>query len=130
MISGLHHINLTVPSGTLSDANAFYGDTLGLTPRDVPSHMKGFLAWFDLGSSGQQIHVAHGPVPNDPKDSRHPCFKLESPEALLKLRQRIWDHHQKGGDAAPLEADQPGAQNSGKSSGGETTGSWVLMKCR
>jgi hypothetical protein len=29
------------------------------------------------------------------------------------LQQRIWDHHVRGGDAAPLQADQPGGQNSG-----------------
>lgn len=50
----------------------------------------------------------------EPKSSRHPCFKLESPEALLELRQRIWDHHQKGGAAAPKEADKPGEADSGK----------------
>lgn len=49
----------------------------------------------------------------EPKSSRHPCFKLESPEALLQLRQRIWDHHQKGGAAAPKEADKPGEADSG-----------------
>lgn len=49
----------------------------------------------------------------EPKSSRHPCFKLESPEALLELRQRIWDHHQNGGAAAPKEADKPGEADSG-----------------
>lgn len=51
---------------------------------------------------------------SEPKSSRHPCFKLESPEALLQLRQRIWEHHQKGGAAAPKEADKPGEADSGK----------------
>lgn len=45
MISGLAHVNLTVPAGTLDQANAFYGDTLGLTARPVPQLQKGTLAW-------------------------------------------------------------------------------------
>ncbi|KAK3621468.1 hypothetical protein LTR56_022801 [Elasticomyces elasticus] len=111
MISGLAHVNMLVPSGTLELATEFYGTTLGLKARDVPSHQKGSLAWFDIGESGQQIHIAFGP--NEERSSRHPCFRLESGEKLLELRQRIWDHHEKGGEAAPKEADKPGAVNSG-----------------
>lgn len=68
---------------------------------------------FDITPGGQQIHIAFGP-PNEPKASRHLCFKLESPEALLKLRQKVWDHHERGGDSAPIEADKPGQEDSGK----------------
>ncbi|CEL00482.1 Glyoxalase/Bleomycin resistance protein/Dihydroxybiphenyl dioxygenase [Aspergillus germanicus] len=112
MITGLAHINLLVPEGTLDRAEAFYGETLGLTSAPVPHLQKGTLLWFDIGNSGQQVHVAFGP--NESLSSRrHPCFKLESPEKLQELQQRIWDHHVRGGDAAPLQADQPGGQNSG-----------------
>ena len=45
LISGIAHVNLTVPAGTLDEANAFYGDTLGLTARPVPQLQKGTLAW-------------------------------------------------------------------------------------
>ncbi|KAL2426771.1 hypothetical protein ABEF95_002124 [Exophiala dermatitidis] len=148
MITGLAHINLTVPEGTLSLANEFYGETLGLTPRPVPSLQRGTLAWFDIipedekqkqnttngdnaqnhgaspsgsgsgSASGpyQQVHIAFGPskefLPEN-KSSRHPCFRLASPEALLQLRQRIWDHFVRGGEAAPREADEPGTESSG-----------------
>jgi hypothetical protein len=111
MISGLAHVNLLVPLGTLDHAQAFYGETLGLQPRAVPAHMKGNLAWFDIADSGQQVHIAFGT--NEAKSSRHPCFKIQSQEALLELRQRIWEHHERGGEAAPREADKPGAVNSG-----------------
>lgn len=115
MIAGIAHINLTVPAGTLEQANQFYGNTLGLNPRAVPQLQKDRLAWFDIGSSGQQVHIAFGAPSDFEKDSsRHPCFKLESPEALLELRQRIFDHFVKGGDAAPKAADKPGTENSGK----------------
>lgn len=66
---------------------------------------------FNIGDSGQQVHVAPG-VNETKTSNRHPCFKLQSQEKLLELQQRIWDHHERGGDAAPLEADSPG-ENSG-----------------
>ena len=112
MITGIAHINLLVPPGTLPHATTFYSTTLGLTPRPVPAHRVHDLAWFDIGSSGQQVHIAPG-TNEEPKSSRHPCFKLGSPEQLIELRARIWDHYERGGEAAPLEADKPGVVNSG-----------------
>ncbi|KAF7188465.1 hypothetical protein HII31_10127 [Pseudocercospora fuligena] len=111
MISGIAHVNLLVPPGTLDQANAFYGETLGLSAREVPSLQKGSLAWFDTGSSGQQVHIAFGQ--NEAKSSRHPCFKIESLEALLALRKKVWEHHERGDDSAPKEADKPGEADSG-----------------
>lgn len=45
MISGIAHVNLLVPPGTLDQAHSFYGETLGLSAREVPSLQKGSLAW-------------------------------------------------------------------------------------
>ena len=71
---------------------------------------------FDIGDSGQQVHIAFdkSDIGNNPKSSRHPCFKLESPQALLELRRKIWEHHQRGDEAAPQDADKPGDADSGK----------------
>lgn len=107
MITGLHHINLVVPAETLSLATDFYGTTLGLTPRPVPQLQRDRLAWFDIGTSGQQVHVAFG----KPEDfgfisSRHPCFKVGSKEDLKKLQERVWDHFERGGESAPKQADK------------------------
>ncbi len=117
-ITGLHHVNLVVPRDTLTQANAFYGTTMGLTSREVPHLQKGTLAWFDIADSGQQIHIAFGREADfeavAAKSSRHPCFKVGSPEALLKLQQRIFKHFQDGGDSAPRECDEPGKENSGE----------------
>ena len=44
-ISGLAHVNLLVPAGTLDQAHAFYGGTLGLNARPVPELQKTSLAW-------------------------------------------------------------------------------------
>ena len=60
---------------------------------------------FDITPGGQQIHIAFGLNDESP---RHPCFRLDSAESLLKLQQRIWDHHVKANGSAPKAADQPG----------------------
>ncbi|KAK7756846.1 hypothetical protein SLS62_001291 [Diatrype stigma] len=119
MITGIHHINLVVPPGTLGAAAAFYGGTLGLTARPVPAAQVGTIAWFDVGAattttSQQQVHVAFG----DPEDfayrsRRHPCFRVASGDDLLALRRRIHAHWERGGEGAPLDADPPGAESSG-----------------
>lgn len=115
MIVGFHHVNLVVPPGTLHHANAFYRDTLGLSPRPVPELQVGTVAWFDIGSSGQQVHVSFGrPEDFAFQSGRHPCFRVKSGEELLELRRRIHDHFARGGIGAPTAADMPGEQNSGE----------------
>ena len=84
MIAGIAHVNLIIPDGSLEQATEFYGSTLGLTPRKVPEGQRHRVAWFDIGSSGQQVHIAYGP--NEKESPRHPCFKLESPEKLVELQ--------------------------------------------
>jgi 4-hydroxyphenylpyruvate dioxygenase-like putative hemolysin len=44
-IIGIAHVNLTVPPGTLDQAAAFYGSTLGFTRIPVPVLQKETLAW-------------------------------------------------------------------------------------
>lgn len=44
-ITGIAHVNLTVPPGTLDQAAEFYGGTLGLTQAPVPEAQKHRLAW-------------------------------------------------------------------------------------
>lgn len=46
MISGIAHINLTIPQGTLKQAEEFYGATLGLTFAPVPELQKGTILWY------------------------------------------------------------------------------------
>ncbi|KAJ5083889.1 hypothetical protein NUU61_008468 [Penicillium alfredii] len=111
MITGIAHINLTVPQDTLDQAEEFYGTTLGLTSTPVPVLQKGTIAWFNIGSSAQQVHITFGPT--DPSSSRHPCFKLASRQELEQLKGRVYEHYVRGGGAAPMTADKPGEINSG-----------------
>jgi hypothetical protein len=57
MITGLAHVNLTVPSGTLEQANEFYGETLGLNPTPVPELQKGTLAWCVPNPAGNFMNI-------------------------------------------------------------------------
>ncbi|GLI78171.1 hypothetical protein PoHVEF18_006477 [Penicillium ochrochloron] len=111
MITSIAHVNLTVHPGTLEHAQEFYGQTLGLSSAPVPELQIGTLLWFDIGSSGQQIHVSCGPT--DPKSSRHPCFKVPGRDELEAIKKSIYDHHIRGGPAAPMAADKPGEEGSG-----------------
>ncbi|KAJ5600119.1 hypothetical protein N7450_001186 [Penicillium hetheringtonii] len=112
MISGIAHINLTVTPGTLAQAEEFYVKTLGLTSAPVPELQIGTICWFNIGSSGQQVHVTDH-APENPDSTRHPCFKVNSREELEELKKAIYDHHVRGGPAAPLAADKPGEVDSG-----------------
>ena len=138
MITGLAHINLLVPPGTLEEANLFYTGTLGLTAVPVPPLQKETTAWyippffsynfslativtkkqlirksrFNISDGGQQVHIGFGE--NEPDSPRHPCFRVGSVEELHVLKQRIYDHHVRGGRAAPMSADKPGEAISGE----------------
>lgn len=119
LITGLHHVNLTIPHGTLPLAKSFYATTLGLSPRAVPAHQADELAWFDVGppAAGQQIHIS---LPKHATDdvrtdaSRHPCFRVGSPAALLELQRRVHAHWERGGPDAPMQADPPGESSGEK----------------
>ncbi|KAG9243653.1 Glyoxalase/Bleomycin resistance protein/Dihydroxybiphenyl dioxygenase [Calycina marina] len=113
MITGIAHVNLTVPPGTLEVAAEFYAGVLGFTRVPVPVLQKDELAWFDILPGGQQIHISSRPTkPNAPDGTHHPCFKVESPEALLNLQGKIYESFERGGDHKPMTVDAPG-ENSG-----------------
>jgi len=114
-IGGIAHVNLTVPVGSLPQAEAFYGDVLLLRAIRVPSGQEKTLMWFDCGN-GQQIHISYPKDPSfplDPKASRHPCFKVISPIALRELQERMYQAMQEGGLGAPVFSDKPGVIDSG-----------------
>jgi len=78
---------------------------------NIQSHDLRATLRFDITPNGQQVHIAFGP--DSEESSRHPCFRVESQEALLKLQKRVFEHFEAGGKGAPKAADKPGAENSG-----------------
>jgi hypothetical protein len=46
MISGIAHVNITIPKDTLHHAQEFYGTTLGLISAPVPELQKGTILWY------------------------------------------------------------------------------------
>ena len=78
---------------------------------NIQSHDSQATLRFDITPNGQQVHIAFGP--DSEESSRHPCFRVESQEALLKLQKRVFEHFEAGGKGAPKAADKPGAENSG-----------------
>lgn len=45
MLTGIAHVNITVPEGTFDLAEEFYAKTLGMTRVPVPVLQKTTLAW-------------------------------------------------------------------------------------
>ncbi|WVF70162.1 hypothetical protein IAT40_004950 [Kwoniella sp. CBS 6097] len=111
----LQHVNLVVPRGQLHLAQEFYGDIIGFENDPVPQLQRDSLLWFRIGDGPQQIHVAFEGIASEPQgpSSRHPCFQLASPQALLELQQRIYEHSKSGKGSAASACDAPGGDNSG-----------------
>lgn len=124
-ISGLHHVNLLVPPHTLHLAQTFYADVLGLKPAIVPSCAKAHLAWFNIGNSGQQIHItsqhylSQAQMKAQAESPRHPCFKIPTEEKLDMLQRVIWRLYEVGGEGAPVYCDEVGEDNAGQGAAGE-----------
>jgi len=124
LISGWHHVNLLVPPQTLQLAVRFYAGTLGLKQATVPKSKQSYLAWFDLGSSGQQLHInsqhhldeAHWKAQSE--SARHPCFNILSEDKLDRLHELIWQMHREGGEGAPVQCDKV-AENNGRNASAE-----------
>jgi len=121
LVDGVHHINFLVPPNTLHLAQAFYAGTLGMTRVPAPPSTKGLIGWFNIGNSGQQLHLDSREVigPSQMKaqteSSRHPCFRVSSQEKLDLVQRRIREHYMKGGDGAPMDCDDLRLGNKDKS---------------
>ena len=78
-ITGLHHVQLAIPSGSESLAQKFYSGLLGLTEVEKPASLgdRGGV-WFECG--GQQLHC--GVEPEVAPSRRHPALLTDDLEAL------------------------------------------------
>lgn len=56
MISGIHHVQITIPTGEEARARAFYCDVLGLNEIEKPESFQGRGGfWLEVGD--QSVHV-------------------------------------------------------------------------
>ena len=71
-ITGIDHVQMSVPRVLEADCLAFYRNVLGLTeiPKPEESRARGG-AWFQVGAA--QFHIGVDPEPF-PKSKRHVCF--------------------------------------------------------
>jgi hypothetical protein len=96
--------------GTVPHQHPYHPSPLTSQSHNVAACLTGTYR-FDITPGGQQIHIAFG-VNDD--SLRHPCFRVESPEALVELQRKIWTHFEKKDAASPTEVDKPGEASSGK----------------
>jgi catechol 2,3-dioxygenase-like lactoylglutathione lyase family enzyme len=74
-ITGLNHVNVTVPASLEIAAKHFYAEVLGLAPISKPPGPRQYVgAWYELG--GVQLHLSiENGVQNDLSD-RHLCYQV------------------------------------------------------
>jgi catechol 2,3-dioxygenase-like lactoylglutathione lyase family enzyme len=61
MITGYHHTQISVPSGSADEVRRFYGQVLGLAEMDVPPALHGHgLIWFKVGDRSLHVGVEDG----------------------------------------------------------------------
>jgi catechol 2,3-dioxygenase-like lactoylglutathione lyase family enzyme len=87
VITGIDHVQVAAPPGCEERARAFYGGLLGLEEIEKPPALAAHGGcWFALG--GQQLHVG---VEERfaPAAKAHPALRVESPDALRALGDRL-----------------------------------------
>jgi ubiquinone/menaquinone biosynthesis C-methylase UbiE len=84
MVTGLDHVQLTIPAGGEDQVRAFYRDVLGLTETPKPAALvaRGGL-WLRCGAQGLHFGVE---TPFTPQRKGHPALLVDD---LAALRQRL-----------------------------------------
>ncbi|MEE4350627.1 MAG: VOC family protein [Pacificimonas sp.] len=54
-ITGIEHVQLTMPRGREANARAFYGNLLGMTEVEKPATLSGEGCWFEAGEA--RVHL-------------------------------------------------------------------------
>lgn len=86
MITGLDHIQISIPEGRVPDALAFYVDVLGFTRVPKPAELSQTGAW--LTQSGINIHL--GEQDDFATDGHaHPAFCVSDLNSLLAKIENV-----------------------------------------
>jgi catechol 2,3-dioxygenase-like lactoylglutathione lyase family enzyme len=84
-VSGLHHVNVTVPAVLETATKEFYGKILGLDQIPKPATSRQSGAWYQIGETQLHLSIEEGPQEN--LSSRHICFSVSDlAEAEGKFR--------------------------------------------
>ncbi|HYH11514.1 MAG TPA: VOC family protein [Thermomicrobiales bacterium] len=81
----LQHVSIPMPEGGLEQARQFYGDTLGLERKPVPSVLNAEeIIWFRLGGEGDELHVfTERGEPKSP--GQHLCMQVDDITAWREM---------------------------------------------
>jgi hypothetical protein len=76
---------------------------------DPPTRFSRWLLQIHVAFEGVKDHPSPSPI-----SSRHPCFSLASPEALLALQQRMYEHSLSGADSGAKVGHSPRGLRAGR----------------
>src|SRR5437660_1822065 len=84
MVTGLHHVNVTVPPELEAATKEFYAGVLGLEQIPKPTASRQSGAWYQIGEVQMHLSVEDN---NGEVSSRHVCFTVpDLAEAEKKFR--------------------------------------------
>jgi catechol 2,3-dioxygenase-like lactoylglutathione lyase family enzyme len=100
MLTGIAHVNLTVPTDTLDEAEAFYSNTLGMQRVPVPALQKDRLAWYVVSYGPSAIsavswikaHEQNEGSTSPPKVSKYTSLSVQQPRSPLATLVFKWSH--------------------------------------
>ncbi len=85
MITGLDHIQISIPSGRVPDALNFYVDLLGFQRVPKPATLSQTGAWLVSSNEAGGVNLHIGETDHFVTDGNaHPAFKTSDASALIK----------------------------------------------
>lgn len=82
-ITGVSHVNVTVPRELEEVTKQFYGELLGLQQIPKPPGPRQFVgAWYQLGAT--QLHLSLENNPQNSASKRHVCYYVENLEVAAE----------------------------------------------
>lgn len=88
MITGFHHVQISVPPGNADEVRRFYGEVLGLPEIPVPENMNRYgLIWFKVGP--RELHVGIEDGIDRLKTRTHLAYEVDG---IADWRERLQSH--------------------------------------
>ncbi|KPN94809.1 VOC family protein [Lysinibacillus sp. ZYM-1] len=98
MITGLHHVQITIPTGTEDQGKDFYCRVLGLQEIEKPDSLKGRGGfWLQLGH--QEVHIGTEDGFDRLSTKAHIAYQVED---IDYWKQKLAEHQIEILDAVPI----------------------------